>query len=101
MESDRVCDQCGRWIEPNEYRYRLRLEIVAEPGPEIQLESADLPTAREEWERLVARLEKMSAEQVREAEDAVHETFDYWLCPDCRAEFHKKLRHRREFPGFD
>ncbi|MEQ8819490.1 MAG: hypothetical protein RLY93_04550 [Sumerlaeia bacterium] len=96
--NDRVCENCGRWIERAEMLYNVRIEIAAEPrlwDLEASLEKADRPPM-EELEELIAKLEKLDEEQKREVEDQVYEEFRFSLCPQCRAELHRRLRSHRD-----
>ncbi len=89
---DRVCDNCGRWVEATEALFQVTVTLVAEPGPEIELPPENDP--KREYERLLAKLEAMNPEEVREAEDEVHEAYRFALCPSCRREIHGWLRQR-------
>jgi predicted RNA-binding Zn-ribbon protein involved in translation (DUF1610 family) len=99
-DDDRLCENCGRWVEPNETLYRLRVELFADGGDgEVRLDPPADNLAGE-WEALVRRMENMSPDQVREATDQVHETYSCLLCPECRAELHGRLKRRRNLlPG--
>jgi hypothetical protein len=94
-DTDRTCEECGRWIERNELLFRVRLEIFAEPtihpepAPGKERLAAD-------WNALIARMERMSDEQVQEAADQVHELLEYNLCRECRRELHRRIRLRRD-----
>jgi hypothetical protein len=95
---DRVCENCGRWIEPNEVLYRMTIIMEAEPGPELVLEEPDSEAdLLAEIEKLVKQMENMSDEQVNEATDQVHEEYAFALCSDCRKIMHKRLARRRGF----
>lgn len=91
---DRLCDQCGRWVEPNETLYRLRVEICAEPGPIDLPPRESIGDVQSELEALIRRLESMTDEQVDEATSQIHEMFDYWLCPKCRAAIRAQMKQR-------
>ena len=95
--SDRFCENCGRWIEPNETLYRMRLEIVAKPpGPEpIDLTPGE--DVRAELADLLARMEAMGDDEVAEATEQVHEVFAFTLCPACRNDVHGRIKARRQF----
>ncbi|MBI1291963.1 hypothetical protein GC173_12095 [bacterium] len=99
---ERVCDQCGRWIDKGEILYEMRISLVAEPGPVIDLElppaDADL---RREMEALIARMEAMSDEARQEASDQVFEEYSLVLCPDCRQLVHHQIKRRRALFGPD
>ena len=90
----RVCDQCGVWVEGNELLYRLRVELCAEPGP-VELGSPEqVGDAADELEKLMHRLESMTAEEVSEATAQVYEAFDFALCANCRQGIRAQLRNR-------
>jgi hypothetical protein len=91
--AERVCDQCGIWVETTQPLYRMRVELAAEPwAPEDTGPPGDV---REELEALVRRLEQMSEDEVEEATSQVHECFEYLLCPACRRSIRQALRTRR------
>ena len=93
---DRTCEHCGRWVEPNETMYCVRVEVFAEPTipPFDPHETREQANAA--WERLLARLEKMSDDEVREASDQVYERYAYNLCATCRAEMHRRIRLNKQ-----
>lgn len=89
---DRLCENCGRWIEANEMLYRVRLEVYAEPRIDFSDPLPPRSRARADWKELIARMEAMSEEEVREAADQVHELIEYNLCPECRRDLHRRIR---------
>ncbi|MBI5154670.1 hypothetical protein HZA57_05480 [Candidatus Poribacteria bacterium] len=94
--ADRVCENCGRWIEPDEVLYRVRVEVFAEPRvPEVSLEKSRSELASD-WEELIRKLEQMNEDQVREATDQVYESYGYNLCGACRQELHRRIRRRSD-----
>lgn len=94
---DRVCENCGRWIEQDEILYRVRIEVFAEPeGPEVDLFAKSREELAEEWEDLIDRLEKMTDDEAREASDQVYENYEFNLCPECRREMHRRLQKHRD-----
>jgi hypothetical protein len=80
----------------------MRISIVAEPGPVIDLDlpppDADLRRAMED---LIARMEGMSEEEIRESESQVFEEFRLVLCPQCRDVVHQQVKRRRALFGPD
>ena len=91
---DRVCDNCGRWIDKDEQLYVMTITIEADPGPvelEAPEEDEDLLA---EMQGIVERMEKMSPEEVEEATDQVHESQRFVLCPECREEMHRRFKRR-------
>ncbi|MDX2176576.1 MAG: hypothetical protein SF028_08895 [Candidatus Sumerlaeia bacterium] len=91
---ERVCDQCGSYVESNQTLYRLRVELVAEPHPGPIGDSAG-GSVLEDLEALVRRLEAMSDEEVAEATAQVHERFDSFLCAACRKRVRAALLARQ------
>lgn len=89
---DRVCDNCGRWVETTEAIFQVTVTLVAEPGPEIELPPVEDP--RSEYERLIEKMKNMNPDAVREAEEEVHEQYHFALCPACRKELHGWLKQR-------
>lgn len=95
MSEDRVCENCGRWIDETEVRYLMQIEIMAEPGPVIRLDPPmDAEELRKEIEEQIRRMEAMDPEDVSEAEDQVHESYEFYLCPECRTQMHRRLKRR-------
>ena len=100
MARGRVCDNCGRWIEKNEVRYVMQVTLMAEPGPVVELpDPQNMEQVREELEKLVEAMQGMSDEQIEEAVDQVHESYEYILCPECRAEVHQRMKRRTQILG--
>lgn len=95
MNEEQVCENCGRWIDETEVRYVMHIQIMAEPGPVIRLEP---PLSAEELQREIEeqlrRMEAMDPEEVSEAEDQVHESYEFQLCPECRSLIHRRLKRR-------
>jgi hypothetical protein len=91
---DRCCDQCGRWVEPNELLYRLRVELVAEPGPVDLSAPQEIGDVQSELDALIRKLEGMTEDQVSEATSQIHERFDFNLCPKCRADIRAQMKNR-------
>ena len=91
---DRCCDQCGRWVEPNELLYQLRVELVAEPGPVDLTSPQDVGDVQSELDALIRKLEGMTEDQVSEATSQIHERFDYNLCAKCRGDIRAQLKNR-------
>jgi hypothetical protein len=102
MADLRVCDNCGRWVEKNEIRYIMQVTLMAEPGPAIELpDPADIGDVRAELEKLVESMEGMSDEQIEEAVDQVHESYQYTLCAECRLDVHRRMKRRENIVGPD
>ena len=93
---ERVCEHCGRWVESNETMYCVRIEVFAEPTIPPFDPNETREQAAAEWERLLARLDKMSDDDVRDASDQVYERYAYNLCAACRAEMHHRIRVRKQ-----
>jgi len=93
---NRVCDNCGRWVEENEILYHARLQLYAEPRISALEVEEDAETRERRWNRLIESMQNMDDDQVQEATDQVHEEIRFHLCPQCRAETHSRIRMRRE-----
>ncbi len=93
---DRVCENCGRWIEDNEILYRARLEVFAEPVMDDRSLRKSRDESAREWESLLEKLEKMDDQQVQDATDQVYESYEFNLCPSCRQEMHRRIKSHRE-----
>lgn len=80
-----VCDACGASLLIDEdVRYVLRIEGFAAYDP-LEITRGDLERDLErEMEAILRRLETMSAE---EAQDEVHRSFRFDLCPACWKRF--------------
>jgi hypothetical protein len=95
---DRICENCGRWIERNEVLYEMTITIQAEAGAPVELEDAeDGADFLDEIQKLVEKMENMNEGEVEDATDQVHESYEFALCPECRQVMHKRLRRRRGF----
>lgn len=88
------CDSCARPLPDKRQRYRLRLELFADPDPP-EFGPEDL--AADHSAELEALVEAMWAGDIDadEATDEVHEAHEFTLCPDCRTRLHDFLRQRR------
>lgn len=93
-KQDRVCENCGRWIERPEILYRVRIDVFAEPTVHLDDPLAESSSKRR-WEDLIQQLEMMSDDQVQEATEQVHERYEFDLCPECRKEMHRRIKARR------
>ena len=94
---DRVCENCGRWIEQNELLYRVRIEVFADPdAPDVDVFGKSRDELAQEWDELINRLEAMSEDETREASDQVYEKHEFNLCPECRREMHLRLKKHRD-----
>ena len=80
-----VCDACGSsLLLDDDVRYVLRMEGFAAYDP-LEITRQDLERDLEsEMRALMASMEKLSAE---EAQDQVHRTFRFDLCPRCWMRF--------------
>ncbi|MCB2156834.1 hypothetical protein KQI84_18300 [bacterium] len=97
QKTDRVCENCGRWVEENEVLYRVRIEVFAEPEvPNINIFDKSREDLADEWDDLIERLEHMSELEAQEASDQVYENHEFNLCPECRREMHRRLKKHRD-----
>ncbi|MEO8376068.1 MAG: hypothetical protein ABI579_00220 [Candidatus Sumerlaeota bacterium] len=94
----RVCDSCGRWIESNETLFVMNVTIQAEAGV-IDLDANAPGDVRDEFEKLIHAMERMTTDQISEATDEVHENYRFALCDDCRKDVHKRLKSRINITG--
>ena len=96
MIETRVCNECGRAIEPNETSYRVHLSMFAEPNlHQLEREMEMEPPTSDEWEDLIRRMQEMSDEEGAEASDQIHETFSWVLCPECRQQLHDRIKRHK------
>lgn len=94
----RVCDSCGRWIESNETLFVMSVTLQAEAGV-IEVDNTAAGDLRDEFEKLINAMERMTADQIDEATDEVHENYRFALCGDCRKDVHKRLKSRSNITG--
>ena len=94
----RVCDGCGRWIEANETLFVMSVTLQAEAGP-VDLDASAPGDVRDEFEKLVQAMERMTAEQIDEATDEVHENYRFALCAECRRDVHHRMKSRSNITG--
>src|SRR6266567_3596328 len=79
-----VCDLCGVVVAPHAH-YVVKVEVYADPAiPHLDTEDWEEKPPAEELKKLMAELEKYSAEELQ---DQVHRAFDFRLCPACQREF--------------
>ncbi len=103
--SDRVCDNCGTWVEENEILYHMTVTLMAEPRIRLDdhLQSGKLGTFEEELQKLIKQMEKMDDDQIQEATDQVFEEYRLNLCPACRKQIHNQFKPRKQlekrYPG--
>jgi len=86
------CQGCGVSLTAGGQAYLLRLELLASPDPpEFKAESleADL---QGEGEALIQKMESMSDEEAREAEEQVYERYEFALCARCRTLWHRRFK---------
>lgn len=99
---ERVCDECGRWIDERETLYQMKVTLQAEVRTDLTTDAEkSSDQLRDEFEALLRRMESMSADQVEAATDQVHEEYLYVLCPECRQGVHNKLKSRQSIVGKD
>ena len=104
------CQNCGKFIPPEETAYEIRIDIYAKGGP-VKIKEEDLHKDHiSEMEKLIREMEKMDAEELT---DQVWESYRFDLCRECRKEFHTRLKmkvtgqppdsetHRRRYPNDD
>jgi hypothetical protein len=83
--SQRVtCDLCGTVVAPHAH-YVVKMEVFADPSiPDLHPEDWDEKPPAEELKKLLAELEKFSADELQ---DQVHRAFEFRLCPACQRAF--------------
>ncbi|KPL11236.1 hypothetical protein AMJ85_04070 [candidate division BRC1 bacterium SM23_51] len=92
MGKPRLCDNCGRQIDPEEVAYWVRLEIFASPeAPTITPENLEQNHIAQ-MEVLIAQMERLGPD---ECEAQVFEAYRFVVCAACRNYFHEHLKHRR------
>ena len=78
------CDLCNILV-PQHAHYELRIEVVADPSmPEIDKEDLEEMDFDQTFQKLIAQMEHMTAQ---EAEDQVYKRMEFKLCPQCQREF--------------
>ena len=91
MNKTRRCDYCSLEIGDQEQGYGLNIEMFALADP-LEFNEEDLKKDyQEELEKLVKKMELLN---VVEEEDKIHEMYRFILCPDCRADLHRRLKDR-------
>ena len=90
----RVCDVCGRWVENNETLFAMTVTLQAEAGVVNIDDATSGNDARDDFENLVRAMERMSAQQIDDATDEVHESYRFTLCSGCRKEVHNRMKSR-------
>lgn len=99
---NRACGQCGREVPRSATLYQLTITLVAEPGPEFDLEMpADGLDSRAELESLIEKMAAMDSAAVDEANEQVHDEYKILLCAECRGPVHRQLKRWRALGGFD
>jgi len=94
---DRVCNECGRFIEPNELAFCVRLEMFAEPKVTFTEEDLeDDVQSGDRWQKFIQELEDMSDDDVREANNQVYEKFAWLLCGNCRRDLHQRIKQHKK-----
>lgn len=100
-EKERVCDNCGRWIEKTEVLYHMQISMMAEPEVHLDIDAIEsVEDIKKEIQRLYDKMEQMSPEEAAEAKAQVYEHYIYFLCPECRNEMHHRLKRMRKPPEF-
>ncbi|MCC6545854.1 hypothetical protein IT570_01705 [Candidatus Sumerlaeota bacterium] len=94
----RLCDSCGRWIEPNEILYNMTVTIEASDVVNLE-DNRAADEIRDEFEKLVRAMEQMTSDEIDEATDEVHEDYRFSLCRSCRNDVHKRLKNRVNITG--
>ena len=97
--NDRFCENCGRWIEPNEMLYHARIEVFADKRYGLDSLDKEMENDSITLEELIEQLEKMTNEQAQSATDQVYEKMELILCPDCRKDLHQRMKNRRNVLG--
>ena len=99
QNDDRSCDNCGRWIEPNEMLYHARIELFADKRYGLDCIDKEMEKDSVTLEELIEQLEKMTNDQVQSAADQVYEKVELTLCPTCRLDLHKRMKNQRNVLG--
>ena len=76
----------------------LSVTLQAEAGP-VDLDASAPGDVRDEFEKLVQAMERMTAEQIDEATDEVHENYRFALCAECRRDVHHRMKSRSNITG--
>jgi len=89
------CDNCARPLNKNKF-YTLRVDLYLTPRQDengrILLEN----DAHHTLEEAVAEMEELSRylseEEIEEMHDEIAETYRFYLCAECRLQFHKRFK---------
>jgi Asp-tRNA(Asn)/Glu-tRNA(Gln) amidotransferase C subunit len=91
MSATRKCDNCGRVVPKEETIYEIKIELYAK-AEELEIDEEDLEEDHmAEIEAIIEALENVDVEEVT---DQVYESYKFDLCPQCRENFHSKLKLR-------
>ena len=89
---ERMCQGCGCLIRENTLSYRLRVELFASPDPPAIRPEYLEEDLQAQWKALIETMEKMSEDEVEEATDQVHESYEFVLCARCRKYWHDRFQ---------
>jgi len=87
--SSRKCASCRRKIGAKETWFVLRIELFADPSPPA-ITSEDLKKDHKAEMRKI--IEEMSTANPVEAQDEIHERYEFIVCKDCRRKLHRRLK---------
>lgn len=78
------CDGCGKLLEKNELRYKVKIEVIAiYEKNEVHLKDL-IQNHQEEIVKLIKQMEDMS---VDELESQIYKNFEFDLCPSCHKRY--------------
>jgi hypothetical protein len=79
-----TCDVCGRAV-PKHLSFVVRMDVYADPSvPEMSTEELEETDFDETFNKLLAEMKHMSADDLQ---DGVHRRFEFRLCPTCQRRF--------------
>ncbi len=78
------CDGCGRNLNKEELRYRVKIEVSA-IYEQNEIHLIDLiQHHQQEILQLIKKMEQMSADEL---EEQIYKSFEFDLCPSCHREY--------------
>jgi hypothetical protein len=87
--SAKKCDSCRRKIASKELWFVLRIELFADPTPP-DITKEDLhKDHKEEMKKIIKEMGKTNPD---EANDEIHERYQFVVCKDCRKKLHRRLK---------
>jgi hypothetical protein len=88
----KLCANCHRMISPTVHSYTLRIEVFAGIEESLTISQGEMETDHiQEMKDIIAKLESMNEDEVRDQEQKVYTRFNFAVCPACRHDLVRKL----------